>query len=190
MVKVGNITNLSDARYCAGMGVDMLGFTTIEKQPGYVGPETFQEFRGWFNGPSVVAEVYGLPDGETLHEIMRNYLPDFVELGIAELPFVDLPSLALIVSTRGMQSAEKFLQQLATIHNQVAFILAEEEVEASDLKSISDHYPVLLQLTKPVDEHVLALPVKGFALKGNTEEKPGLKSYENLATVLEYLTKD
>ena len=23
-VKVGNITNLSDARYCAGMGVDML----------------------------------------------------------------------------------------------------------------------------------------------------------------------
>ncbi len=26
IVKVGNITNLSDARYCAVMGVDMLGF--------------------------------------------------------------------------------------------------------------------------------------------------------------------
>ncbi|MCK6618341.1 MAG: hypothetical protein L6Q51_11935 [Cyclobacteriaceae bacterium] len=189
-VKVGNITNLSDARYCAGMGVDMLGFTTIENQSGYVGPEAFQEFRGWFNGPAVVAEVYGLQDSKTLHEIMRNYLPDFIELGTVELPFVDLPSLALIVSTREMPSADNFLQQLARIHNQVAFILAEEEIKTSDLKLIADYYPVLLKLTKPVDEHMLTLPVKGFALKGNTEERPGLKSYDALATVLEYLAED
>ena len=29
-VKVSSITNLSDARYCAGMGVDLLGFPIQE----------------------------------------------------------------------------------------------------------------------------------------------------------------
>ena len=38
-VKVGEITNLSDARYCAGMGVDLLGFNVVENTPGYVDSE-------------------------------------------------------------------------------------------------------------------------------------------------------
>jgi phosphoribosylanthranilate isomerase len=37
-VKVGNVTNLSDARYCAGMGVDLLGFPVDAAQPGPVAP--------------------------------------------------------------------------------------------------------------------------------------------------------
>ena len=30
LIKVSNINNLSDARYCAGMGVEMLGFSMDE----------------------------------------------------------------------------------------------------------------------------------------------------------------
>ena len=59
-VKVGCITNLSDARYCAGMGVDMLGFRAVESQENYIKPSQFQEIRGWIAGPLVVAEVYGV----------------------------------------------------------------------------------------------------------------------------------
>ena len=80
LVKVGNISNLSDARYCAGMGVDMLGFRVISGQEHYVSPELFKEIRGWFSGPSVVAEAYGIRSGEDLPFIIQNYLPDFIEL--------------------------------------------------------------------------------------------------------------
>jgi phosphoribosylanthranilate isomerase len=41
-VKAGNITNLSDARYCAGMGVDWLGFPA-----DVVNPDTFKEITNW-----------------------------------------------------------------------------------------------------------------------------------------------
>ena len=51
LVKVGKISNLSDAWYCAGMSVDMLGFTVIASQENYVSPELFREMRGWFYGP-------------------------------------------------------------------------------------------------------------------------------------------
>src|SRR5688572_3598128 len=85
LVKVGSITNLSDARYCAGMGVEMLGFATIQGQKNYLSPIKFQEIRGWITGPLIVAEVYGIYSREALASILENYKPDLLEFGAAEL---------------------------------------------------------------------------------------------------------
>jgi phosphoribosylanthranilate isomerase len=76
IVKVGNISNLSDARYCAGMGVDMLGFRVIDGLPGYIAPQAFQEIRGWISGPKVVAEIYGIDRSDKIPHIVENYAPD------------------------------------------------------------------------------------------------------------------
>lgn len=189
IVKVGNITNLSDARYCAGMGVDMLGFCVVENRPGYVSPAAFQEFRGWFAGPSIVAEAYGIADANTMHGIMQNYLPDFIELSVDELPFMDIPSIALMVAIRNMP-VYQFLEKLTAVHTQVAYVLAEENMPASYIEELAGYYPVLLRLNGPLNRQHLTLPIKGFALAGGTEEKPGLKSYDSLADVLEQLSED
>ncbi|MFN3839924.1 MAG: hypothetical protein ACK4RF_04375 [Cyclobacteriaceae bacterium] len=188
-VKVGRITNLSDARYCAGMGVHMLGFNAIEGKTDYVSPESFQSLRGWFTGPAVVAEVYGLNNTETMHAVLRDYLPDFVELGIAELPFIDLHALALIVAANGLPY-NQLITYLKPIHNQVAFIMVDSQSPANDINEIAFHYPVLLKLDRPIESTHLSLPVKGFALEGSPEERPGLKNYDDLAAVLEKLSED
>ena len=66
-VKVGNITNLSDARYCAGMGVDMMGFCIDPENKNFVNPESFQEITKWVSLPHFVGEIMGsqlpVPDG-------------------------------------------------------------------------------------------------------------------------------
>jgi hypothetical protein len=171
------------------MGVHLLGFNAIESRPGYLPSETFQEFRGWFAGPSIVVEAYGLPDSQTLHTIMRNYLPDFIELSVNELSLIDLPSLALIVSSDGLP-VEQLLAKLAPVHTQVAWVQAEDTMPVSYLNELAGHYPVLLRLNGPLTTDYTNYPVKGFALVGSTEEKPGLKSYDHLAAVLEQLEED
>src|SRR5688500_13658444 len=80
LVKVGNISNLSDARYCAGMGVDLLGFNVIEGQPNHLSARLYQEIRGWISGPKVVAEIYGIDKDEMLSDIITNYVPEYFEL--------------------------------------------------------------------------------------------------------------
>lgn len=189
IVKVGNITNLSDARYCAGMGVHLMGFNTIDSRPGYVRAETFREFRGWFTGPSIVAEVYGLNAAEVLQNIMRNYLPDFAELSVDELPLVDIPSLPLIIASGGIP-VNQLLDHLAPRHNQVAYVVVDEAMPTDGIKHLAGYYPVLLRLAGPLTHQHLSLPVKGFALTGSSEERPGLKSYNTLADVLEQLSED
>ena len=59
-VKVSGVSNLSDARYCAGMGVHWLGFSIKPDSPNYCSPEQFQEIASWVEGVSHVAEAHDM----------------------------------------------------------------------------------------------------------------------------------
>ena len=100
LVKIGGITNLSDARYCAGMGVDMLGFHVIQGQPNYISPESFQQIRGWITGPLIVAEIAGLQNPEDLQLILENYKPDMLQMELAELTNHPLASPSLYTQSK------------------------------------------------------------------------------------------
>ncbi len=173
-VKVGSITNLSDARYCAGMGVDMLGFCTIEGKENYVRPAQFQEIRGWINGPLVVAEVYGIRNPNELTEIIENYKPNYVEMSLQELALFSFLPLPLILS----------LQE-----NDVVSNLSTKPEYVISKSVFKTPFPLLLEIKSKLEVKSLLENqyVKGFVLQGTTEIKPGLKDYEAITDVLELL---
>ena len=176
-VKVGSITNLSDARYCAGMGVDMLGFRTVEGQENYIRPAQFQEIRGWINGPLVVAEVYGIRNPNELTEIVENYKPDYLEMSLAELGlFTSLP-LPLILSVQENDI-------IKSLPKQPDFVITKSVFKTA--------FPLLLEIESKigVKSYLENQDVKGFVLKGTSEIKPGLKNYEVITDVLELLELD
>src|SRR5258706_7752206 len=74
-VKVGQVTNLSEARYCAGMGVDFLSFPISS-----IDPKTYQEITGWVAGPKFGVEV----NAENI-SLAQNYKTDFIEVTINQL---------------------------------------------------------------------------------------------------------
>ena len=59
-VKVGHISNLSDARYCAGMGVQYLGFSMDSNSEHYVDQDTLKTIKEWIVGPKIVGEFSNL----------------------------------------------------------------------------------------------------------------------------------
>ncbi|HOX82866.1 MAG TPA: hypothetical protein PLJ60_13820 [Chryseolinea sp.] len=177
-VKVGSITNLSDARYCAGMGADLLGFNTIEGKDNYLSPKQFQEIRGWVTGPKVVAEVSGVQSGSQLASIVENYQPDFLELGLAELPFLSGNTIPFILRIDAKIPVGNLIQQ-------PDFVLASSFVEGIN-------YPLLIEVTSlaEAEQAFQHSSIKGIALRGSAEISPGLKNYDELAEVLEFLDVD
>lgn len=178
LVKVGGITNLSDARYCAGMGVDFLGFRVIYGEENHLPSKNFQEIRGWVTGPKTVAELYGLKDPGELDTILEEYKPDYLEMGLTELNLFDSCPLPVILSLTGSE-VEGFVVE-------PAFLLLKEISE----KQYS--FPLLLEVRSMGDmQSALANPlIKGIALSGSSEIRPGLKNYESLAEILEQLETD
>ncbi len=174
IVKVGNITNLSEARYCSGMGVDMLGFRVIEGQENHLPAATYQEIKGWITGPKVVAEIYGLNDEATLDKIIEDYQPDLLELSAAELPYLP-KNLALPIILSGT-----FNESMKGLN--IEFVIPSDRQSNTTI-------PLLLHCENESElVDILANPaIKGIVLKGSPEEKPGQQDYDHLADILEAL---
>ena len=96
LIYVSRITNLSDARYCAGMGVDMIGFVIDPIDADYVSPSLYQEIIGWISGPKKVIQIpeVGHVDFE---KIINDYKPDILGVSTTTIMHAYLPALPLIL---------------------------------------------------------------------------------------------
>jgi phosphoribosylanthranilate isomerase len=159
------------------MGVDLLGFATIEGQEGYIKPVRFQEIRGWVTGPKIVAEVYGLKNAAQIEGILHDYKPDYLEMGLEEWSLITTPPIPVILS---VEDAD----QLESLSVSPAYLIGD--------KSIDTTIPFLIRVNSPRDvELILQDPnIKGMVLRGGTELKPGLKDTEMINEVLELLETD
>lgn len=178
LVKVGSLTNLSEARYCAGMDVQLLGFQTVPARPNYISPMRFQEIRGWITGPSIVAEVYGVQSRDELNAIVEAYRPDYLELARTELHHADHLSIPFILHAGRNEGADLPVQP--------AYVLAD----AGDIDYGKS--PVIVRVSS-IDEAQSVLKAgraSGIALQGSDEISPGLKTYDTLAPILEILEDD
>jgi phosphoribosylanthranilate isomerase len=188
-VKVGKITNLSDARYCAGMGVDMLGFRVIQGDVDYLSPERFKELRGWFTGPTVVAEAYGIKSSDEVIGIIQNYQPDFIEISVADLKNINSTTLPIILS--GTPNELDGIKSYSDLPN-IEYVLFTQVPSKETLAQFHASYKILIAISEESDLEILDANetlVTGISLHGSPEEKPGLKNYDVLADVLEKLEK-
>lgn len=182
IVKVSHLSNLSDARYCAGMGVDMLGFCVIPGEVHFMPAKVFQDIRGWISGPGIIAELYGLSSAQEVTDIVNAYSPDLLELTLREYrAFGDSFTLpCLLYVTR---------EELGSIpaDDRIARIIVDEDVSCKDISAIRT--PVLSQISslQKLNEKLSEGCFQGYVLQGPEEIRPGVTNYDQLGVILEAL---
>ncbi len=196
LVKISNVTNLSDARYCAGMGVDMLGFSMDADAADYVEPQKFSEIRGWVTGVQIVGET-GSIEPEKIEQMLETYQPDLLQVDdAAMLPYLSTFDKPIILR---FDLALLTLDQLETLgHTGIAgaeYVLLDhagpmhldDDLKAA-IRQIASRHSVLLGAGVTADnvqQLLTDLPVRGLALRGGNEERPGNKDFGALMDVLE-----
>jgi phosphoribosylanthranilate isomerase len=194
LIKVSSINNLSDARYCAGMGVEMLGFSMDELPIG-----KFQEMRGWLAGVKVVGET----DSEDILKIIELneiYQPDYLQVSdfqnIAEIQKIGKPLILKIdFATANLPALFQILKgnvDYFLLENSDDFGVIDEGV-LSQLDAWSFQYPIILGFgvkESNANDLLEQTQLSGFALKGNDEIRPGFGDSEELMNILEILETD
>lgn len=201
LVKISNVTNLSDARYCAGMGVDMLGFSMDADSPDYIEPKKFDEIRGWVAGVQIVGETTAI-DPEVIEQLLNTYQPDVLQVDEAALlPYLTTFDKPLILR---VDLSQITLDQLDTLFQTgvagADYILLESNGSVhldDDLKTslhrLASRFPILLGTgvsAQNVQNLLAELPVQGIALSGGDEERPGYKEFGELMDILEVIEVD
>ncbi len=189
-VLVRNITNLSEARYCAGMGVDILSFP-IGKDVQGITVDQFQEIVEWVVGPQFALKFLEPVDEQTLSVVTQAGTFEYIETTLDKLDMLSNNGYKgnIILSLK----PEELVQVQQHNLNLVTTIIAD--VPSGDLsswESLNEKVPVLVDMSKGNHElqNILSSSLSGIALQGNEELASGNKTYDHLADILEALEAD
>ncbi|MCS6794881.1 MAG: hypothetical protein NZ516_02880 [Raineya sp.] len=192
-IKVGGVTNLSDARYSAGMGVEMLGFCVQENQENYISPETYKEITAWISGVDFALEINRV-SWQELQSILEKYPCNALEITDAQLVEILIHNAELsenlpVKLLWKVENKDLFLQNVENWQKWISyFVFSKADIHFC--KNIAEKYPILLEgdfSAEEVEKILAETAVKGFSLRGSSEIAPGLKDYDHLAEVLEIL---
>ncbi|OOG72434.1 phosphoribosylanthranilate isomerase [Algoriphagus sp. A40] len=196
-VKLNSISNLTEARYGAGMYVNLLGFNLNDPSGKIIDPELFKEITGWVSGVEFVGE-FTFNSKPNLLEILKDYpaitwieydqieeLKSLVGKGYSLIFKADLggilhlePEVAQILSKQGI------ILHLTSKNDQ----LSQDQLAA--VKKLATNCKVILGSginSNNVMDLVETCEIFGISLSGGEETKPGLKDLDQLADILEIL---
>ena len=184
--------NLTEARYCAGMGVDYLEFIIDPNHNEALSKETYLGISQWLEGVNFVGYF---SSNEKLEETC------------IELDITFICSHNIEVLKKADNKFTKFLKvninslskntvtELQQVKEFVDFFYLESD-NISELNS----YDFLNNINLPIllgfgfdDVSVLKVietSVKGIGLKGGDEERPGFQDLDEMADILEAIEED
>ncbi len=190
-VKINQVSSLSDARYCAGMGVDVLGFSLVEGSPSFVDPQQFKEITQWVSGPKFAGE-FNKAGIDQIKLASVDYSLDFIETSMPDhLEAIAELNIPIILKSR-IESPGDFnkLQDVVTYGGDLLHFL-HLELEADTLKALSSdiskiNKPLILS-TNDALTNLHLLTNHGISLTATQEEQTGLQDYGEIMDVLEAL---
>jgi phosphoribosylanthranilate isomerase len=194
LIKVSNINNLSDARYCAGMGVEMLGFSMDD-----LSFEKFKEMRGWLAGVKVVGETDS-QDILKIIELNELYQPDYLQVSsfqnVAEIQKIGKPLILKVdfatANLPALFQTTKSYVEFFLLESSDDFGVIDESV-LSQIDAWSFQFPIILGFgvkESNANDLLEQTQISGFALRGNDEIRPGFGDSEELMNILEILETD
>jgi len=201
-VKISNVNNLSDARYCAGMYVNVMGFSLEEQNENYVSPQKFKEITDWISGVEFVAEFQNTHP-ERLLTALQDY-EGFTFIQIEEEAHLQMlmnTNYGLIWKTSINEIADfdYYIGKAKSLKDGGIILLLDSDALRLDIDVIKkiDQLSRFCDVLVGFDIHpdnveklLNESMVKGIALKGGNEIKPGFKDFDELADILEILETD
>jgi phosphoribosylanthranilate isomerase len=190
-VILSSVTNLSDARYASGMGVDFIGFAINPENKRFVTAEEVKTISDWLSGVSLIGEI-GNSLSANLSEYKSFHIQTTNESLISEL---DDPILVLDINSSNIDSLASSLQNnVKKVSFYILNVSTDELIELQpQLHELCNKYPIYISTA--FDNELLTYVVEeivptGIVLYGSEEEKPGLSSYDGIADILEQLEED
>lgn len=199
-VYLSDVDNLSDARYAAGIGVNLIGFRLIPKDERALNAAKFKEISEWISGVQLVGEFdKSSPDEvkDALTQFEVDYLMISDESQLHAFTQLDKPLILRI------QINEETKHELASTLNYCSesidyFLLESEQKDLDEemenfIAGYAKQFPIILGYGIHMENAktiVNQLNLKGISLKGGSEIRPGYKDFDEMADILEVLEED
>ncbi len=195
-IKLSPITNLSDARFAAAEGIAYMGFCFDPSSVDFLLPIKAKEIIDWTTGSSTVGE-FGEQDLQEISELsellqldvvlMKNAIPakDLSQIGKPIIKSLDIDSMDAVELANTLCAYAPFADGFQL--NGTAAIADRSD----ELKEICLQYKIIWNLPynlANVAEVITQFNPYAICLLAGSEEKTGIKEYEELYALLDVIT--
>ncbi|MDQ3534253.1 MAG: hypothetical protein M3421_01335 [Bacteroidota bacterium] len=199
-VLVSGIHNLGDARYCAGMGVEFMGFNFNSNDPESFSKDNYKEIVGWISGVSFVGK-FGESDPSYIIDVAEQLDLDYIEVDktsiLPHFKYLNIP-LILKIDISQIQDWAELGKILNDYEHYVSFfnLYTTNEISEEYWIKITEYmmsYPIILgfNITLQNINHLIeTTKLDVISIKIGHNSKYGLKSFDELAEILEAIEID
>lgn len=195
-VKISNVSNLSDARYCAGMMVDVIGFNIDANEAEAVSEEDFKEITEWVAGVSFAGEFHSSKI-EAIKEALKRYPVDWIEIDrmdlVEQVNLLGKPIIYRLI-INDSDALNQLKSNLSYLDELVKMVLIKSDNSSlyDELDAQIGYYNGNLKLLKGFGVEPAADLKKypGLELEATEEDRPGFKDYGQIMDVLEAIEED
>lgn len=189
-VYVGAVNNLSDARYCSAMMVDIIGFDVNEFSVKCLNEEKVKDISTWINGVKIVGDFEN-SSKEHITKLINKNIFSSIMIDISNhylLNNLDIDNVIIKISDNHYN--EELISSILDNHKNLIEIIVFEsfnDLKLEFIKSLNNKLRILVKplpslsdTKKMLDKYNL-----GLYLNGSDEIRPGYKDYDSLSEILE-----
>ncbi len=193
-IKLGGVTNLTDARYAAAQGINYIGFCFDANDPGFIPPIKAREIMDWITGSHMVAEFkeHSLSDIINICELIH---PDVVEVNNS-IPAQDLLSVGLpVIKKINMEGLSETalaaqIESFAEVADAFHLFGTKENISDAFLSKIIAENKIIWGFAfdiTPLEKVLSDFKPYAVQLIGSDEEMPGYKDFEELDRLVDLI---
>ncbi|MEQ9299664.1 MAG: hypothetical protein RIF33_13910 [Cyclobacteriaceae bacterium] len=198
-VMVSNISGLSDARYCAGMGVNVLGFDLDGEKA--IPLKQLSDITEWIAGVDLCGRFVE-SNADDVKEVLGEATLSYIQLDdadlAADLQYIDQRRQLVytVDSSNAIPDMEAFFKDNSDLVD--SFVVECDQADLmeeakGEVIRLSSQYSVILGFgfdATSVNDLIAGTSLKGIALKGSEETQPGFKDYGEIMDILEAIEED
>ncbi len=193
MIKISNITNLQDARYCAAMGFQLINFSLLSEDTQRLSAQQIREIAAWLSGPQYVlaCNEASVADLQAIHGTFPYH---YIEIPAEDWQkFSFLPAIPFILKVKGkweVAALATLIEEVKKHHN--ASKIEIEMDTTHDFSSYESLFPNIfihtpsLQILSELVETYQNMPF-GFSIREEGGELSGDLDYEALDKMCEQI---
>lgn len=193
IIKISNITNLQDARYCAAMGFQLISFSLLPQNGQSMSAQQIREIAAWLSGPQYVlaCDAASVAELQAIHGTFPYHYIEIPQEDWQKISFLPAVPFILRVKEKGELSELAVLIEEVQKHHEAAKIEIEIESAADFLRyeslfpHIFIHTPSLKMLSELRETHQ-KMPF-GFSIREEGLELSGNLDYEALDKLCEQI---
>jgi phosphoribosylanthranilate isomerase len=187
MILVKNITNLSEARFCAGMMVPYISFCCDPDDTHFVDNEQYIEIKKWLSGIKLLGNAETHNYDEINDYIEKRSLDGFI-LSSSQFDLIEFIDTPLLIGEVGI---DKILENDFSLPNGLQHLIIHGEIHhhLTLIENLAKTQSIFVgydfdNVTFCSDKNV------GFAFLGSKETRPGHSTYHALMDALEELDSE